>query len=418
MSSSQLQFGIISPDPVLRDQVRGVLDGPDSRAHLAVEVPSDPVNLSPSEIRALDRAGVHVLFLDISRNPARGVEALEDLTKRLPGRQVVVGGPQVAPELLMRIMRAAPGDYLTLPCPDEEVQDAFERVAARVPASALESMAQRQVGTVIAVFSPRGGAGVSTLATNLAVDIHRRSGKETLLLDLDPGLGTAPLLLGLWPRYSVSDVVRNFHRMDDQLLASFIEKHSSGVQLISSPATPGELDGVPPDEVRMLISVLQGRFEVIVVDLGSTLSHLTGPVLDMCDEAILVATPEVPTLRNIKRVLPLILESSSDLKSRLRVVLNRVDEGDMVGKRDVEDALELPVIFTLSKDDEAVMKAANLGNPAILDGRSPYTEDLMALAVEVYRSDRNEASEAGKKGLFSALGRAFRAPSDKPGKSR
>jgi pilus assembly protein CpaE len=74
-------------------------------------------------------------------------------------------------------------------------------------------------------FSAKGGSGSTTVATNLAIHLHQLTGKKVLLVDLDLELGEIALFLGVQPRFNLVDLVRNFHRMDEELLASYIEQH-------------------------------------------------------------------------------------------------------------------------------------------------------------------------------------------------
>ena len=122
---------------------------------------------------------------------------------------------------------------------------------------------------MIAVFSPKGGSGSTTLAVNLGVTLHQLTGKRTLLLDLAPMLGTAALSLGLQPRYSYLDVIQNFHRMDEELFQSFLEVHESGIQVLSSPPRLEDAAGPSMDEVMGLIRFCRRHFSHVIVDAGA-----------------------------------------------------------------------------------------------------------------------------------------------------
>ena len=137
--------------------------------------------------------------------------------------------------MLLEAMRAGISEYLPKPPGREALYAALERVQRKLAVGSGEA---RRPGELIAVFSPKGGTGCTTVATNLAVHLHRLTGKRTLLVDLDLELGEVAVFLGVQPRFSFMDMIRNFHRMDAELLASYIERDETGVHLLSSPLHP------------------------------------------------------------------------------------------------------------------------------------------------------------------------------------
>jgi hypothetical protein len=103
------------------------------------------------------------------------------------------------------------------------------------------------LGKVTTVFSAKGGTGVTTVATNLAVALRLLTDKEVLLVDLAPALGTAAVAMGVHPRYTYLDVIQNFHRIDEDLFRSFLEVDESGVHVLASPPLAGG-NGCPGGE--------------------------------------------------------------------------------------------------------------------------------------------------------------------------
>ncbi len=405
MERKQVACAVISPDPQFRAWVKRCFDTPESQGLVCAELPLDPQVVGRSEAKALAGAGTQVLIVDIREDVAGGLEALERLAGFLPGKRALSMGPSLDGESLLRIMQAMPGEFVPEPFTDVKLGEAIGRMARHLGQGAAAESQDIEQARTLAVFSPKGGAGVTTMAVNLAVGIRNRTGAPTLLLDMDAGLGTASLLMGLWPKYSVIDVIRSFHRMDGELLRSLVEKHESGLMVLSSPADPNELRDISIDDVRMLLSVLGSHVENIVVDAGSFLSRATGAVLASADEVFLLATPEIPTLRNMKRVLPALLRQDPELPSHLSLVLNRVHPDDMVRKDDVAEVLEMEVGWALPKDDSSLSKAANLGSPVISGGRSAYATSLMKIVDDLCGA--SEDPRKPRKGLAGALGGLF-----------
>jgi pilus assembly protein CpaE len=192
-------------------------------------------------------------------------------------------------------------------------------------------------------------------------------------------LGTAALVLGLRPRYSYLDVIQNFHRIDDELLESFLEVTDSNVSVLPSPTLAPDASPPSADEVLGLLRLCQRHFPYTVVDAGSAPSAAMAAVLRESDHSLALSTPEIPTLRNLKRALEMVEGVSMNGASPPHIVLNQYRDGTGVSVREVEDALGRSVFATLGWDAEAVVQSLNLAEPLATAGRSRLGRDLTRL---------------------------------------
>jgi pilus assembly protein CpaE len=151
-------------------------------------------------------AGPRVIFLDLGESPS-GVGSIQALAQEAPDVPLVVAGPALSAEGLLSVMRAGASEFLPRPFSAQETSEAFVRIRKRARPTATDS--PLTPGKVITVFSAKGGTGVTTLATNLAVALRTLTKKEILILDPAPSLGTAAVAMGLQPRYSYLDVIQN-----------------------------------------------------------------------------------------------------------------------------------------------------------------------------------------------------------------
>jgi pilus assembly protein CpaE len=254
---------------------------------------------------------------------------------------------------------------------------------------------------VATVFSAKGGTGVTTLATNLAISLHRLTGKGTLLLDLTPALGTAAVAMGVQPRYTYLDVIQNFHRIDEELFKSFLESHESGVYVLASPVVTIDRESPSSDEIQSLIRLCKQHFDYVVVDGGNSLSEEVLPLLQESDDRLLVVTPDLPTLRNLRRALDLIGRTNG--KTPPRLILNMYKEGLGLSSRDVEDGLGHQLSAILERDDARVMQSINVGRPEVMTGNSRFAKGVMGLGSELAGPDKISPEP---RGLFS---RVFRS---------
>jgi len=366
---------LISSDEGFRHVVLGILRQPGNQGRLALDLPVLADGLNKESVARVLQARPRVVFLDLGEHPS-GVGGIRILTQEAPDLALVVGGPPLPSEGLLAVMRAGASEYLPRPFAQEEALEAFQRVRRR--AQALTSDQPVTLGRVTTVFSAKGGTGVTTVATNLAVALRSVTAKEVLLVDLAPAMGTAAVAMGVHPRYTYLDVIQNFHRIDEELFRSFLEVDDAGVHVLASPLSPIGLDVPGGDDLLGLLRLCRQHFDYVVVDGGSSLAVHLGPLLHDSDDRVLVVTPELPTLRNLKRALD--LHGRANGKGPPRVVLNQYREGVGLTSRDVEDGLGHRVSLVLEKDDLRVLQSINVGRPEVVGGRSPFARKMTDLA--------------------------------------
>jgi pilus assembly protein CpaE len=241
------------------------------------------------------------------------------------------------------------------------------------------------------------------VATNLAIHLHRLTGKKVLLVDLDLELGEIALFLGTQPRFNFVDLVRNFHRMDAELLASYIEAHSSGVHLLSAPYHPEKVEAVDGDQIRAILSFLKQHYDYVVVDTSKSFSPATLASFEQADQIYFVSNIDLPSLRNIKRCLPLLERVTGGVENRVRLVVNRFNSANEITLDEVEKTLGIKVFWKLANDYEVVMRSINSGEPLVLEGRDAgFAHDLRALGAEISGFG---AVSNGKRGPLDGLRR-------------
>jgi pilus assembly protein CpaE len=188
-------------------------------------------------------------------------------------------------------------------------------------------------------------------------------------------------MLGMRPRFNFVDLVQNFHRLDADLLASFIERHDSGVDLLSAPYHPEKAEMVSGDLIRRILVFLRQHYDYIVVDTSKSFSQATLATFEQSDQVFLVTTADLPSLRNIQRGLPMMRKVLIRGEDQLRLIINRFDNKDQISVKDIERSLGLKVFWKLSNDYEAVLGSLNTGKPIVMNGNSSYSKDLKSLGV-------------------------------------
>ena len=373
---------VVSTDSQFRELARQILSGPERSLAVELElaVPFDA--MGEQQLHAIRSQAPEVILLDMEDAPDLALRFAQFLIDQNPALVFVAVGPVLSSDQLLAAMRAGVTEYLPKPVDPDELRGAAMRASQKLRKPSGDQ--SRQAGKILAFFSPKGGGGSTTLATNLAIVVHRTTQKRTLLVDLDLEMGESALVLGVQPRFNFVDFVENFRRMDAGLLASYIERHDSGVHLLSAPFQPEKAEAVTADQIRRILSFLRQHYDYIIVDTPRSFAPPILAVFEQADQVYIVSTVDLPSLRNIQRGYPLLKRVLTGGPDQVRLVLNRYSASDSISPSDVERSLGLKVFWKVSNDYEAVMGSVNSGKPIVLNGgRSSYTNDVRGLAAAV-----------------------------------
>ena len=379
-SAPLVRSALISTDTEFCARVREVVQ-PARGIAPPLELTVPFTDLGDGHLKALREASPEVIFLDVGLHPATGINLAQFLAEQNPHARLVATGPALSAELLMAGMRAGIAEYLVKPVSAEELAHSVDTSLRRMRGAVSEG--PQQPGQILAFFGPKGGSGSTTLAANLAIHLHRLTGKRTLLADLDLELGEAALQLGVDPRFNFADMVRNFHRMDAELLASFIERHSSGVHLLSAPYHPEKSEVVSGDRISKILLFLKQHYQYVVVDTSNSFSPATLATFEQADRVFLVTQADLQSLRNIKRCGPLMERTLGASPERVSLVLNRFRSNDPIKPEDIEKTLGMKVNFTIANDYEAVVRSVNSNTPIVLNGESKYAQDVRTMSASI-----------------------------------
>jgi pilus assembly protein CpaE len=381
METPQIRSALVSTDPQFRSLVRDALQRQQPAIGVAVELKVPFTEIGDEQLRDLRGADADLVFLDVETDPVLGLKFAQFLFDQAPSRRVIATGPMLPAEQMLAAIRAGLTEYLPKPVTPEALASAIEGAVRRLRWSSQG--APQQPGKLLAIFSPKGGSGSTTVATNLAIHLHRLTGKRTLLVDLDLELGEIALQLGVEPRFSFIDMVRNFHRMDAELLASYIEHHASGVHVLSAPYHPERAELVTGEQITRILQFLKRNYDYVIVDTSKSFSPATLATFSQADRICLVTVVDLPSLRNITRCLPLLRTVAGADESRLQLILNRFQPDDEITAEDVERTLGMRAYWKIANDYDAIMRSINSGVPVILNGSSRFAEDVKALGAEI-----------------------------------
>ena len=221
-------------------------------------------------------------------------------------------------------------------------------------------------GEIITVFAPKGGVGKTTLATNLGV-VLAGEGHQVCVVDLDLASGDIAISVQLDPVRTIVDAVPMAGHLDITGAGSLLTRYRPGLKMLLAPVTPGDAEKVTAALVGELLTVLRSMFGFVVVDTPAYLSEHVLAAMDVSTRHLLVATPDVPALKNL-RVTTDMLDLLSYPREARSIVLNRSDSNVGLSPEDVERVLRSPIAAHIPSS-RAVPLSINNGTPITVANR-------------------------------------------------
>jgi pilus assembly protein CpaE len=409
-----------------RIQVLIVDDIAETRDHLAKLLGFEPdiqvIGTAASGTDAIEQASrllPDVVLMDINMPDMDGIAATERLSSQVPTAAVVMMSVQGEADYLRRSMLAGAREFLVKPFSSDELTASIRQVysrerekAGRAVAVAAAAQGARphnptDDGLVVAVFSPKGGVGRTTIAVNLAVAAAAELGKSVTLVDASFQFGDVAVLLNLNPKdKSMAELAPELEAgRDPDSVETFTLTHSSGIRVLLAPPSPEMAELITPAGVKHVIEILRQHSELVVVDCAAWFNDTLLGILDQADVVLTVLTLEITSIKNTR----LFLEVAEQLgySHKIRLVLNRADTTLGIRVADVEHSIGRKVDHTIVSDGRAVVYALNRGVPFVLSNReSQVSQDVLRLATSIV-GIRESHEEAGRKapqkgkGLFA-----------------
>ena len=383
-----------------RIKVLIVDDIPETRDHLSkllgfesdVEVVGAAAG-GPEAIEMATKLRPDVVLMDINMPGMDGITATEKLAAEVPTAAVIMMSVQGEADYLRRSMLAGAREFLVKPFSSDELTASIRQVWSRekeklsrfapVTAPPEISNGSGEPASVVALFSPKGGVGRTTISVNLAV-AAAQTGKRVALVDASFQFGDVGVLLNLNPRNkSIADLAGELQAGEAESLDAFMITHSSGVKVLLAPPSPEQAELIGASAVKKVLQGLRSMFDLVVVDCPSSFNEPTLAVLDEADLILTLLTLEITSVKNMRLFLE-VCEQLGYGPDKIRLVLNRADSTLGIRVADVEHSIGRKVDHTIVSDGRSVVYALNRGVPFFLSNReAQVSQDIQRLAVAV-----------------------------------
>jgi pilus assembly protein CpaE len=302
------------------------------------------------------RIPIDLLVFPLDEVDDPSLAAIDRTVWRNHDLRVIATGPAADPRLMLRAMRSGIQEFLVRPITEAECVSAMERLHRRA-----ENGDAR--GDVYAVYSAKGGVGVSTVAVNLAcalTTIHPTS--RVAIADMEVPGGDASILLDIRPKYTISDIARKIDRLDVELLNSVMTPAADGMWMLAGPEGSEDDALISAKAATATITQLQSVFDYTLLDCEHRLNDRTLAALDTSDRILLLTELQVPAMRSTQRTLG-VFRRLGYPEGKIAIVVNRYRSRDVVSLEEATEVFKEEVFFCLPNDYKTVSEASTSGIP-------------------------------------------------------
>jgi pilus assembly protein CpaE len=384
----------------------------------------------------------NIIIMDINMPDMDGLQATSIITKQVPTAAVIIISVQNDPDYMRQALRAGARDFLGKPVNMDELyntvrtvyrnHESVRRQYAAIDQGIIENIRRAtssddggpvgdRAGHVIAVYSPQGGVGKTTIATSLASGLMKED-VRVLLIDASLQFADVSFFLNLKSQTTIVDVAKDVEDLDLELFENIVVTHDSGLKVLMGPPRPEDADRVvsKPENVGKIIEQVRNLYDFVIVDTSTRLDDVQLGIFDQASRILLVGMPTLVNVKNMRLVLDLFdkleYEQNKTVIVLSKVIEDRRNKTSTLPPARIESYLKSKIIAKIPVVEERVfLTAINKGVPVIAADRNterPPAKQFYELANNLYKelmSDGEEIVEEvtetkpKRKGLLAGL---------------
>ncbi|WP_433327568.1 AAA family ATPase [Spirillospora sp. CA-294931] len=363
---------------------------------LAVETTTNHVAGTVATVPQLDVVLVHQ-----GLGPLPALDLIRDLVVRHPQLAVILIADEATAETLAGAMTAGARGVIsnepTLSELQNRVQQAAEwsRTMRQHFTSAELPGTTGRLGRLVTLCGAKGGVGTTTLAIHLAIAASNAR-QSVCLVDMDLQNGDIPGYLDIQHRHSIADLAAASGDLDGAVVAEALFVHPAGPHVLLAPGHGEDAEEVSARAIRQILTVVRSRYDVVIVDGGTHVADANAMALELADEAVLVATPDVPALRSARRLSQMLSRLTIRKEEDLTVLLTKQDKKNEIQPELAKKMVSSPLRpVTVPAAFRALEEAANTGAPTAVKN-AEFRKAIGRVAVDLGLLGAQAPAEDGK----------------------
>lgn len=357
-------------------------------------------NVSDAQ-RKLVEEGIELAIVGPGFAHEAGVTEAASLLDVQPQLPIVLVAEGLTTDVLRASIRVGFKDVLDAPLDRQKIDSALRHIEKAESVSRGDLPAKAQIGKVVTIMSPKGGAGKTMTTVNVGLGLAMMTGRpeRVVIMDADLQFGDVCISLQVEPQHTIVDAARDIEKLDEPMLESLLATHTSGMRVLSAPLEPSLADEVSTQVVVRTLGMLKRMFDYVIIDTAPFLDEPVLSILERSDTVLLVVDMDLPAVKNAK----LALDTLKLIKfpfEKMKLVLNRVNSKARLDINELERSLGLEVQAAISSD-KLVPRAVNEGDPVVsLYPRSRVAKDLRGVAALVLDGEAVDEEPEQKRGWF------------------
>ncbi len=345
----------------------------------------------------LNTTEINLVFFHLDSDPELVVDVIEQVSTRYPELALVAISSQSDPEAILLPMRAGCDQFVCRPIDAADLASAVSRVASKRLFSQPKSRC-------ICVTPASGGAGATSIACNLALEIGLLTERDCALVDLDLQFGDTALNFDCHPKYTMFDLASVGTDVDQSAIDSALQKLSCKVALLSRPESVDQHDTITADSVNRVLEMLMNDYENIVIDVPRDVTPVTVAAFAHADIILIVCQLLVPSIHNAKRYYEALINLGIP-DERIEVVVNRHDSrSKRVSAEDIRETIDKEVFANIPNDYQFVARSIDFGRPiAALDRNNPVRAAIREMAAKLTAPTSSDKPAKERGGFIKRL---------------
>ena len=334
------------------------------------------------------------LFICLKQDKNAGLALAKNVCTAMPETAVFLVAEKKDPDILLEGLRMGVSDFILFPGNQKEICQLVRKALGRTEAGG-------RAGDITAVFSMKGGQGVTSIAINLADQINILTGDKVLIVDLNLYMGDVSVFLELPSAYTPFDMVKDLERMDKNLFFSSLTRHPRGFYILTAPDEVSDAEQLTSDDIARLLQILRRYFDHIIIDLPHNFNERNMAAIDAADNLLLIVQQSMPVIKNVQKALKLFEELGYD-EQKVKVVLNRCLTKSELTPEDISYVLNWPLFASISNDFIRLTDIINKGKTIDMAGPDlKINRDMEVLAGLITGIKPDRKAEEGWSEIIS-----------------